>query len=223
MTIFRNGRDHTGPAAAAAAATEKNPRGRDLTTTHIALIRGINLAGQRMVGMTDLRTFLTQLGFEDVRSILQSGNLVFASASRTGAELERFLEAEGMKRFGMDMDFFVRTPEEWKGIIRQNPFRKEAELDPAHLVVLPLKSPPSAEVVAALQEEIKGSELVRAKGKQLYAFYPDGIGRSRLTNAVIERKVGRTTGRNWNTVLKLALASKSGSNKLTPMAPRKKI
>ena len=192
-------------------------------TTHIALLRGINVGGHRSVGMTDLRNFLAQLGFDDVRSLLQSGNLVFNSRARTGAELERFLEAESMKRFALEIDFFVRAPEEWKSIIRQNPFRKEAELDPAHLVVMLLKSPPRAEDVAALQEDVSGPELVRAKGRQLYAFYPKGIGRSRLTNAVIERRLGRCTGRNWNTVLKLAIVAKSGSTKLTPISPRKRI
>ncbi|MGH7605220.1 MAG: DUF1697 domain-containing protein [Gemmatimonadaceae bacterium] len=189
----------------------------------MALIRGINVGGHRSVGMTDLRQFLTGLGFGDARSLLQSGNLVFDSKARTGAELERFLEAEGTQRFGMEIEFFVRTPEEWKSIIRQNPFRKEAELDPGHLLMLLLKSAPDAEYVAALQAEITGPEIVRAKGRQLYAFYPVGVGRSRLSNAVIERKVGRCTGRNWNTVLKLAILAKSGSTKLTPMGPRKKI
>jgi uncharacterized protein (DUF1697 family) len=173
--------------------------------------------------MTDLRNFLTQLGFEDVRSLLQSGNLVFSSKVRTGAELERFLEMEAVKRFGMEIDFFVRSPDEWKTIIRQNPFRKEAELDPARLVVLLFKSAPEAEDVATLQAEIKGAEVVKAKGRQVYAYYPDGQGRSRLTNAVIERKIGRCTGRNWNTVLKLAIVAKSGSTKLTPISPRKRI
>jgi uncharacterized protein (DUF1697 family) len=192
-------------------------------TTHIALLRGINVGGHRSVGMTDLRNFLTKLGFDDVRSLLQSGNVVFGSRARTGAELERFLEAESVKRFGIEIDFFVRAPEEWKTMIRQNPFRKEAELDPARLVVMLLKSPPRPEDVAALQEGISGAEIVRAKGRHLYAFYPDGQGRSRLTNAVIERKLGRCTGRNWNTVLKLALLAKAGSAKLTPVAPRKRI
>jgi uncharacterized protein (DUF1697 family) len=186
-------------------------------------LRGVNVGGHRSVGMTDLRNFLTQLGFEEVRSLLQSGNLVFDSKTRTGAELERFLEAEALKRFAMEIDFFVRTPEEWKTIIRQNPFRKEAELDPAHLVVLLFKTAPPDEDVAALQSEITGAEIVRAKGRQIYALYPDGIGRSRLTNAVIERKLGRCTGRNWNTVLKLAIVAKSGSAKLTPISPRKRV
>jgi uncharacterized protein (DUF1697 family) len=173
--------------------------------------------------MTDLRSFLTKLGFDEVRSLLQSGNVVFHSRSRMGAELERFLEAEATKRFAMEIDFFVRAPEEWKSMIRQNPFRKEAELDPARLVVMLLKSPPRPEDVTALQAEITGEEIVQAKGRQLYAYYPNGQGRSRLTNAVIERKLGRCTGRNWNTVLKLATLAKSGSTKLTPIHPRKKI
>ena len=192
-------------------------------TTHIALLRGINVGGHRSVGMTDLRSFLARLGFEEVRSLLQSGNVVFESRTRTGPELERFLESESLKRFALEIDFFVRTPEEWKSIIRQNPFRKEAELDPAHLVVLLLKSPPEAEKIAALQSEIRGPEIVRLKDRQIYALYPDGIGRSRLTNAAIERKAGRCTGRNWNTVLKLAILAKSGSARLTPIAPRKRI
>jgi uncharacterized protein (DUF1697 family) len=173
--------------------------------------------------MTDLRNFLTQLGFGEVRSLLQSGNLVFDSRTRTGAELERFLEAEALKKFAMEIDFFVRTPDEWKAIIRQNPFRKEAELDPAHLVVLLFKAVPEAEDVATLQDEISGPEIVRAKGRQIYALYPAGQGRSRLTNAVIERRVGRCTARNWNTVLKLAIVAKSGSTKLTPVVARKRI
>jgi uncharacterized protein (DUF1697 family) len=173
--------------------------------------------------MTDLRNFLTQLGFDDVRSLLQSGNLVFSSKVRTGAELERFLETEAVKRFGIEIDFFVRSPEEWKAIIRQNPFRKEAELDPGRLLVLLFKSAPEIEDVATLQAEIKGAEVVKPKGRQVYAYYPDGQGRSRLTNAVIERKIGRCTGRNWNTVLKLAIVAKSGSTKLTPISPRKRI
>src|SRR5690242_1146087 len=92
--------------------------------------------------MTDLRNFLTALGMENVRSLLQSGNLIFESKVRTGSELERFLESEALDRLSLEADFIVRTPDEWKTIIRQNPFRKEAERDPGHLVVMFLKSEP---------------------------------------------------------------------------------
>src|SRR5256885_16992383 len=97
--------------------------------------------------MTDLRSFLTTLGMENVRSLLQSGNLVFDSRVRTGSELERFLETEAMDRLSLEADFVVRTPDEWKTIIRQNPFPKEAEEEPGHLEVTCLKNEPG---VAAL-------------------------------------------------------------------------
>jgi uncharacterized protein (DUF1697 family) len=173
--------------------------------------------------MTDLRNFLTQLGLEDVRSLLQSGNFVFTSAVRTATELERFLETEAADRLSLEVDFFVRTPDEWKSIIRQNPFRKEGERDPKHLVVNFLKAPPSVEDVVALEADIRGPEIVRAKGKQAYIFYRDGIGRSKLTTAILEKHLGRGTGRNWDTVLKLGIIAKTGSAKLTPISPRKKI
>ena len=173
--------------------------------------------------MTNLRNFLTELGFENVRSVLQSGNLVFESRSRFGAELERYLEMEAVKRLALESDFHVRTVEEWKGVIRQNPFRKEAERDPKHLIVLFLKNAPPAKSVTALQADITGPEVVKAKGKQAYIFYPDGIGRSKLTNAMIEKRIGRGTGRNWDTVLKLDVIAKAGSMRLTPVAQRRKI
>ncbi len=173
--------------------------------------------------MTNLRNFLTELGFGNVRSVLQSGNLVFGSRSRFGAELERYLEMEAGKRLALESDFFVRTAEEWKSVVRQNPFRKEAERDPKHLVVLFLKTAPAPKDVALLQTEISGPELVKAKGKQAYIFYPNGIGRSRLTNAMIETRIGRGTGRNWNTVLKLDVIAKAGSLRLTPVTQRKRI
>ena len=173
--------------------------------------------------MTDLRNFLTALGMENVRSLLQSGNLIFDSKVRTGSELERFLEGEALDRMSLEADFIVRTPEEGKAIIRQNPFRKEAEKDPGHLVVMFLKAEPDVADIVALQGDIRGREVVRAKGKQAYIYFPDGQGRSKLTHTILEKRLGRGTGRNWNTVLKLGLISKAGSARLTPMVPRRKI
>ena len=174
-------------------------------TTYVALLRGINVGGHKPVAMADLRDLLTQLGLADARSLLQSGNLVFGANGRTAAQLERLLEAEAEKRLGLQTDFFIRTAKEWKGVVAHNPFRKEATRDPGHLVVMFLKDAPSASAVKALQEAITGREIVRAAGKHLYITYPDGIGRSRLTNAVIDKQLEtRGTGRNWNTVLKLA-------------------
>ena len=173
--------------------------------------------------MTNLRNFLTELGFEHVRSLLQSGNLVFGSRSRFGAELERYLEMEASKRLALEVDIFVRTAEDWKSVVRQNPFRKEAERDPKHLVVLFLKTPPAPKDVALLQADISGPEVVKSKGREAYIFYPNGMGRSKLTHAMIEKRIGRGTGRNWNTVLKLDVIAKAGSLRLTPVNPRRRI
>jgi len=174
-------------------------------TTYVALLRGINVGGHKQISMADLRDLLTRLGFADIRSLLQSGNLVFGATGRTAAQLERLLEAEAAKRLGLQTDFFVRSAKEWKGVVANNPFSKEAARDPGHLVVMFLKDAPKDTDVKALQAAIAGHEVVRAGGKHLYIVYPEGIGRSRLTNAVIDKLLGtRGTGRNWNTVLKLA-------------------
>jgi len=174
-------------------------------TIHLALLRGINVGGHKQISMADLRDLLTQLGLADVRSLLQSGNLVFGATGRTSAQLERLLETEAEERLALETDFFVRTAKEWEGVVAHNPFGNEAARDPGHLVVMFLKHASSATGVAALQSAIKGREVVAAAGKHLYIVYPDGIGRSRLTNTVIDKQLGtRATGRNWNTVLKLA-------------------
>src|SRR3954468_15705322 len=106
--------------------------------------------------MTDLRNFLTQLGLEDARSLLQSGNLVFTSKVRTGLELERFLETEAMDRLSLEVDVFVRTPTEWKALMRQSLFRKDADREPVYLIATFLKREAEAEEVAPLQAAIKG-------------------------------------------------------------------
>src|SRR5262249_10978238 len=148
---------------------------------------------------------LGALGFAGAKSLLQSGNLVFESDRRTGAELERLLEVETAKRLDVTADYLVRNADEWETVVAGNPFPDEAKRDPGQLVVMFLKTAPQAKDVQALQAAIEGPETIRSRGKHLYVVYPAGIGRSKLTNTLIEKKLGvRGTGRNWNTVLKLA-------------------
>jgi uncharacterized protein (DUF1697 family) len=155
--------------------------------------------------MSELRDLLEALGFAGVRSLLQSGNLIFQSDRSTGTALERVLEVETAKRLHVSVDYFVRSTPAWKTIVGANPFPNEAKRDPSHLVVILLKTVPQKENLKALQAAVKGPEIIRSEGKQLYIVYPAGIGRSKLTNALIEQKLdSRGTGRNWNTVLKLA-------------------
>jgi len=169
----------------------------------IALLRGINVGGHAKIAMADLRAMVLGLGLAEPQTLLQSGNLVFQSDEATGA-LERKLEAATTKRFGFEVAYFLRDAAEWTDVIAANPFLGEAAADPSHLLVQFLRAAPDAAAVAALQAAIRGPEIVRAHGRHAYITYPDGIGRSRLTGPMIEAKLGPATGRNWNTVLKLA-------------------
>ncbi len=176
-----------------------------MTPTHVALLRAVNLAGHNRVKMADLRGLLGELGLGSVKTVLQSGNVVFESGDRTPSQLETMLGAAAEERLDLDTEFFVRTAAEWADIVAGNPFPEEAERDPARLLVMFLASPADAERVKALEREIVGREVLRASQRQLYIVYPDGVGRSRLTSAVIEKRLEvRGTARNWNTVRKLA-------------------
>jgi uncharacterized protein (DUF1697 family) len=178
-------------------------------TVQIALLRAVNVGGIK-VSMADLRTWLAELGFEDVQTLLNSGNAVFRSQNKNGATLEKFLETEFAKRIGSQTDFFVRSVEEWKSIIARNPFSKEARQDPGHLLVVLLKRSPTGEEVEALRAAITGPEILQADGKHAYVYYSAGIGTSKLTTKLIEKKLGTpNTGRNWNTMLKLAALAES--------------
>ncbi len=175
----------------------------------IALLRAVNVAGHGAVAMASLRTFFTDLGFAGARTVLQSGNVVFESNGPGGAGLEQLLESEAEKRLGLRAAFFLRTAEEWVALVAANPFQEEAERDPSHLVAMCLKTAPKQAAIAALQAAIKGPEIVRGGTRHVYVTYPAGIGKSRLTAAVIEKALcSPGTGRNWNTVLKLAALPK---------------
>ena len=173
-------------------------------TTHIGLLRAINLGPHNRVAMKELCALLAKLGMHEPRSLLQSGNVVFGSVVKSTAQLESVLEAALAKRLKVETDFFVRTAKEWQAVIAGNPFPKEASDDPGHLILMCLKDAPERDAVTALQKAIVGRETVRADGRHAYIVYPDGVGQSKLTIKLIEKHLGtRGTGRNWNTVLKL--------------------
>ena len=173
-------------------------------STYVAVLRAINLGSHNRIAMSDLRAMLEKVGCEEPKTLLLSGNVVFRSASGPVEKVERMLEAASTKHLGVTTDYFVRTAQEWQAIIGDNPFPKEAKNDPGHLLMMCLRDAPSAAQVTALQSAIKGREVVKAKGRQAYFVYPDGVGRSKLTIQVIEKALGtRGTARNWNTVLKI--------------------
>ena len=125
--------------------------------------------------------------------------------AKSPAALEKLLEREIVAQFGLKTDPLVRTADEIDRLIARNPFPKEAKNDPGLLHICFLKDAVDAGRLAALNAAIKGPETARGTGREVFVFYPDGAGRSKLTNAVIERHLGtRATARNWNTVNKIA-------------------
>src|SRR5580765_8250717 len=149
--------------------------------SYALLLRGINVGGNKRVPMADLRALITALGFDHPRTLLNSGNAVFAGPATASAVLARKFEQAIEKRFGFEVGCVVRTGPEWTALMAANPFPGESKRDPGHLVVIALADAPPAKAIEALRKAIPGHEVVRAAGRELWAYYPDGQGRSKLT------------------------------------------
>ena len=170
----------------------------------IALLRGVNIVGRKMVPMSELRAMAEAARLANARTLLQSGNLVFESAKSVSA-LEKLLEGKIEERLGLTTDVHVRTAYEWHAVVAANPFAKEAKNDPSHLLVHVMRAAPMREQLASLRRAIAGRERIEIDDRHAYIVYPDGVGGSKLTTALLDRHLGtRGTARNWNTVLKLA-------------------
>jgi len=162
----------------------------------IALLRAVNVGGTGKVAMADLKDMAAEIGLKSPRTLLQSGNLVFEAEADDGSDLEALLEREAEARLGLRTEFLLRTPAAWRELIEANPFPAEAREDPSHLLVFFMKAPPDPGPVEAAADGLP--ETVKVRGREAYVVYPQGMGRSKLKLPV------RGTGRNWNTVLKLA-------------------
>lgn len=178
-------------------------------TRYIALLRAVNVGG-RKVTMKELRELAESLGYQNVSTLLASGNLIFETRKTPAAKLEATLEAAIENTFGLFSDVMVRDPAEWRAIIAANPFPKKAKADPAHLVVSVGKSAPDAKALDAWLETFRArydkGEQLKAVGRDLFIDYGDSIGQSKL---IIPKKLFTGTARNWNTVLKIADALES--------------
>jgi uncharacterized protein (DUF1697 family) len=167
---------------------------------YIALIRGINVGGHKRLKMADVKTSCEALGLSDVRTHLQSGNVVFQTSRSDRARLAKELE----DAFAVDARVILRTAAEMRKVVAANPMPDEAERGPSHFIVVFLSDKPTAVAMQSLQDGYAGPEKMQLHGSELYIEYGAGMGTSKLTNALIERKLGVSgTARNWNTVTKL--------------------
>lgn len=168
----------------------------------IALLRGINVGKHRRVGMADLRELLTGLGYEDVQTYLQSGNVLLTS-DRPAEKVQRELEQQIEAKLGVDPLVIVRTRDELADVIARDPFGDVAD-DPKRYQVTFLSAEPDPERVGKLDEFDIAPERFVVSGREIYAWHPDGLQRSRLAPALTDKRLGVTaTARNWNTVTKL--------------------
>jgi uncharacterized protein (DUF1697 family) len=168
----------------------------------VALLRGINLGAKRRVAMADLRALLTDAGFENVRTHLQSGNVVLETAA-TPDKAARTMEELIAERYGFDVDVIVRTAPELADVAANSPFADvEADGSRHHVVFLPQK--PDADALAALADNDFEPDRYEARGREIYVWCPNGMRDSSLMRALGDPKLAPTaTVRNWNTVTKL--------------------
>ena len=170
--------------------------------SRIVLLRGINLPGRNRISMPALRAALAQAGFDDVRTYLQSGNVVLSSGDSpeaVAAKVERVIADE----LGLDVAAVVRTRAELASIVKRNPLQDVAT-NPKRYQVTFLGAKPEADALRALDAAVTGKERLVHSGRELYAWHPDGIGRSKLAALLVGPRLGVVaTSRNWTTVTAL--------------------
>ncbi|MEU4203836.1 DUF1697 domain-containing protein [Streptomyces sp. NPDC045470] len=170
----------------------------------VALLRGINVGGNKKFPMARQRELFASLGHTDVTVLLQTGNIVFADPGTPPAETARRIEARIADDLGFPVPVMVRTRDELAATVAANPF-PQAEAEPKTLHVTFLSDiPADVAPLAALHSDAYAPDRLRLTGRELYLWCPGGVGRSKLAEAVSRARLGVTaTARNWNTVTKL--------------------
>ncbi len=167
--------------------------------TYISMLRGINVAGHNMIKMEALSKMYGALGFKNVRTYIQSGNVIFEAPSTDDEKLADKIEKKIESMFGFHVQVAIRTKEEIGSIIKKNPLAKGKDIGWLHVTFLSdvPKDPP----LAAIMKVKDKAEEIALVGKEVYLFCPNGYGRSNLNNNFLEKKLGvSATTRNWNTV-----------------------
>ncbi|MDY7232809.1 DUF1697 domain-containing protein [Hyalangium rubrum] len=170
---------------------------------YVALLRGINVGGNKKVPMARLRQLLEGLGYTDVATLLQSGNAVFTSKKKAPAQLARQIEAAITEEFGFQVSVLVRTRDELAAAIQANPL-PGAEEAPSRFLVTFLSDVPDPKRLEKIDPAAYLPDEFRVVGREIYARFPNGIGESKLAIVLTGTRLGVTpTARNWATVTKL--------------------
>lgn len=173
--------------------------------TFIALLRGINVSGQKKIKMADLRIQLSATGLQEVQTYIQSGNVVFGHETALPTELEEMIRQNIRDHYRFEVSVLVKTCEELESVIRNNPWSDDPDKDEKKGYFTLLDAVPAPELVENLRQMDHGQEEWVLVGKDIYFFPPpQGYGRAKMSNNYFEQKLKVTaTTRNWNTLNKL--------------------
>ncbi len=173
-------------------------------TVVISLLRGVNVGGHNKIKMDALRALYVSLKFEDATTFIQSGNVVFRTKERDLGKISKRIGDGIEKSFGFRPEVILRTAEEIRGVVARNPFVARTDFEPGKLLVWFLAAAPEAEARKKVFAVKMEREEIRVEERELYIYFPDGQGQSKLSMAAAERALKVSgTGRNWNSVLKL--------------------
>ncbi len=171
--------------------------------TYIAILRGINVSGHKIIKMAELSRHLASLGLSYLTTYIQSGNIVFQTEALENSILEEKIHQNIKENYGFDVPVIVRSKQEWQLIVNQFPFNVE-DYDVKRLAITFLKEKPVHIPIEELEKYKASSDEIIYHRKEIYLSIPDGFGISKITNTVFERKLKvAATTRNWRTTLKL--------------------
>lgn len=170
----------------------------------VALLRGVNVGGSNQIRMEKLRAICGSMGLEDSVTLLQSGNVAFRTRETDLAEIAAELEGAIRKECGFETLAVLRTIPDLRAVIEANPFSGREGLNPSRLMVSFLRSDPGDDARQRAREVDAAPEEIHAVGRELYTYYRDGLGQTKLKDRVVSKAIGcQGTARNWNTVAKL--------------------
>ena len=182
--------------------------GREILPIYVAMLRGINVSGQKIIKMESLRASFEALGFSRVRSYVQSGNVIFETPKVSPNSLSRKITGKIQSDFGFSVPLVLRTSDEMKKIVGDNPFLKEEGIDRSKLHVTFLAELPAKATLGKLDALVALPDQLSAKGREVYLYCSNGYGRTKLSNNALEKLLSvEATTRNWKTVNMLARIS----------------
>jgi len=167
--------------------------------TYIAMLRGINVSGHKIVKMEQLRDCFTNLGLRNVKTYVQSGNVVFGTGKASG--LCEKIEKCILREFGFPVPVLLKTKQELEQIVQDNPFVEKPGIDPSKLHVTFLSKLAPKTATASLEPLVTNAEQFHVSGQEIFLYCPNGYGKTKLSNTAIENKLGvAATTRNWKSV-----------------------